>query len=148
MLEKNRSCLTINACLDSQETTVYFNPDGMGGSIVSDKTENSIELQTRNLSKLLLKHKSTHDFDYLSIDIEGAEDRVIDHNLLASYSFKCISIERPKKGTDKLLTQFGYLKVGEIPELDSFYVGSDFAKIYANNIKRVFRRKWSVFRTI
>lgn len=102
-LTNNRKCKCVEACLDSTAQVVDFAKKGeIGGIILSSNKFNAnssdiIKLQTRTLKSVLEEFNAPTTIDYLSIDIEGAEDRVLGEFDFSSYRFKCITIERPSE---------------------------------------------------
>jgi FkbM family methyltransferase len=127
-LQRNRTAKCVNACLDSKEGEVDFAQNGVYGGIVSKDCDNQeearimIKMKTRRLADVLEENGAPAIIDYLSIDVEGAEDRVLLGFPFEKYRFKCITIERPSPQLRSLLDQSGYLLVREIPGLDCFYI--------------------------
>lgn len=102
-LKRNRRVICVNACLDAGESFVTFVKSGMFGGIVSSDTDNKLndrgsellEIKTVTLEQLLKKLNAPTEIDYLSVDIEGAEERVLGGFPFDEYKFKCMTIERP-----------------------------------------------------
>lgn len=128
-LKKNRSCQCINACLDSVEREVVFT-DGLGlyGGIVAEGTDNNSSpaptrrIKTETLATILQKHNCPQTIHYLSVDVEGAEERVLASFPFQTHHFLAATIERPSDGLRQLLRDNGYLLVAEYPNLDAFYI--------------------------
>eukprot|EP00889_Picochlorum_renovo_P005735 jgi/Picre1/32765/NNA_001051.t1 len=89
---------------------------GWAGGIVSNRTDNSETtlgvkktLEAVSLIDVLQKAKAPQTIDYFSFDIEGAEDMVLQENVLQSFKFQVISVERPSEGLAALLQKYGYI---------------------------------------
>jgi hypothetical protein len=52
--------------------------------------------------------------DYLSLDVEGAEDYIMKDFPLDKYQFLCLTVERPKGVLKALLDKHGYKHVLEV----------------------------------
>lgn len=148
LLRRNRGCLCVNACLDSTESQVDFYAGGKFGGIVSDGTDNkpSQELavetvNTTTLERLLGDCSAPKLIDYLSIDVEGAEERILLHFPFDQYRFNCLTVERPTDRLRTRLAECGYVLIKEIPGLDCFYVHADYLEQYFNNTLAFFRKK-------
>jgi FkbM family methyltransferase len=141
-LVKNRKCRCVNVCLDAMEGEVDFKLNDVFGGIirnqneqhVSNQSESSvIRLSTRPLTAVLQECGAPREIDYLSIDIEGAEEQVFAGLDLERYMFKTITIERPTEATQKLLISAGYECVKMLPGLDYYYIHNSFKKEYIRN---------------
>ncbi|TSA36843.1 MAG: FkbM family methyltransferase [Verrucomicrobiaceae bacterium] len=128
-LKKNRSCRCVNVCLDSEERDVVFT-DGQGlyGGIVDDETDNaslsipSRRIKTETLAAIMQRYNSPQTVHYLSVDVEGAEERVLAGFPFQTHRFLAATIERPSRALRQLLSGNGYLLVAEMPDLDAFYI--------------------------
>lgn len=140
---RNVSCL--NVCIDSVEGEVEFAQRDVLGGIVADDTDNTriqpqmadgpiITLQARPLLSVLLDENAPQTIDYCSIDVEGAEDRILCDFSFDKYTFKCMTIERPKPRLRSILVKNGYIPVKEIPNHDVFYIHESFYHEYERNI--------------
>ena len=102
----------------------------MFGGIISSETDNKpdspegdvIVVPTTTLSNLLGKLSAPKKIDYLSIDIEGAEERVLKGFPFSDYHISCITIERPSQTLRTILEANGFTLIKEIPGLDCFYL--------------------------
>lgn len=128
LLKLNRTVSCINVCLDSEQRKVKFMPDGVFGGIMAEDCDNkgisadaSIEMTTRTLVDILDEDNAPIIIHYLSIDVEGAEDRVLLDFPFDRYKFMCITIERPSAMLSAKLETAGYILVKNIPGLDIFY---------------------------
>lgn len=153
-LKSNRNCRCINKCVDKQSGSVKFALDGVMGGIVdsdcdntSDKGRNTIEVNAIQLLELLKEENAPQIIDYLSIDIEGAEDRALLKFNFKEYTFNCITIERPSQGLREVLSRNGYILIKEIPGLDCHYIHSSFIDKYKSNLldfgeKKFLTKRW------
>lgn len=140
-LEKNRQCYCINTCVDKDQGYVDFIVNGVNGGILADDCDNKVSknrittrVETMQLLTLLEKFNVPETIDYLSLDVEGAEDRVLLGFNFDRYIFNCITVERPSKDLRALLESKKYIQVKEIPGLDCFYIHSSFLKQYQKNL--------------
>jgi hypothetical protein len=129
--------------VDSTECEVDFTCRGRHGGIVAENTDNkpgsdtssdSVRLKTRSLGAILRECDCPRVIDYLSIDVEGAEDRVLSAFPFAEYRLNCLTVERPGEPLKALLARNGYLLLKEIPTLDCFYIHSEFLGEYVKNM--------------
>ena len=155
-LQRNRSATCLNACLDQSEGEVDFVlRDVMGGIVDLDvdnkrvgegKGHKVLRLKTTSLTRVLEDQGAPDVMDYLSIDVEGAEERVFGGFDFRRYTFKSITIERP---TDLLRTRFkdhGYMVLKEVPHFDCFYVHQDFMEEYVSNLFQFYSKNHLAFR--
>ena len=144
-LQNLRRSTCLNLCIDSEEGVIDFVDLGATGGIVALDTDNKYEdivgnetaiirLKTTTLEKVLDEHNAPREIDYLSIDVEGAEERVLSNFDFEKYLFRCISIERPTDVLRKVLHDQGYLIIKEIPGLDVFYIHGEFQDTYLRNL--------------
>lgn len=149
LLKQNRSAKCLNICLDSAEGEVDFAlRDVMGGITGLDNkgsdinANNIVRLSTVPLIKVLSDNDAPSIIDYLSIDVEGAEERILADFDFQKYMFRCITIERPSKILRNLFKENGYFLIKEIPGLDCFYVHNDFLDEYMKNLFMFFNKKF------
>jgi FkbM family methyltransferase len=86
-LKENRRVQCLNVCLDSSEGEVNFTLRDVFGGIVDENLDNSslnkissdkiIKLKTVPLLSILKEHQAPNIIDYLSIDVEGSEERIL-----------------------------------------------------------------------
>lgn len=137
-IQRNRSSELIGKCVaDQVGRAVDFRTDnGMLGGIVSDGTDNSptvrglegarvTQMTTTTLEHELREHNAPPLIDFLSLDIEGAEYRVLKNFPFSQYTFRCMCIERPSPSLDVLLDKNGYVQVAHL-SFDVMYVHRDF----------------------
>lgn len=150
-LRRVRNAICLNVCVDSQEGEVDFVHRDVLGGIVDNDTDNKREaigitqanifrLKTKTLSSILKSENAPHTIDYFSIDVEGAEDRVLCEFPFDEYKFKSMTIERPKPRLREVLARNGYLSVKEIPNHDVFYIHQSFYREYERNIFQFWSR--------
>ena len=142
-LEKNRSCRCINACVDRENGTAEFAMRGVMGGIADDDCDNPktgrarrITVETVTLKTLFEREHVPAEIDYLSIDIEGAEDRALLAFPFEDYRFHCLTIERPSAALRQVLDTHDYRLIKKIPDLDCFYIHDSFSRDYHQNLKR------------
>ena len=136
-----RRATCLNVCLDGAVGTVDFSLDDLMGGIVADDTDNRrvdpanevVTLPTTTLLQVLDEHQAPQTIDYLSLDVEGAEERILLNFDFTSYRFRCLTIERPSARLQATLEQAGYRLVAQIPGLDHFYVHESFEADYHRN---------------
>ena len=154
-LKYNRNAICLNYCLDQSEGEVDFVLRGVFGGIVdrdvdnkkSDKkTDKVIKLKTISLIDVLENHHAPSIIDYLSIDVEGAEERILAGFDFRKFTFRCITIERPTKHLRHLFEDHGYILIKNIPWLDSFYIHKDFLIEYKKNKFQFYRKKYLAMR--
>lgn len=142
-LSRNRSCACANVCIDSVAGAVDFALRGTVGGIIDDQTDNkgfsdsdsTLRISSVTLFDLLKRSGSPEIIDYLSMDIEGAEERALIAFPFSDYLFRTITLERPSTKLRDRLAQYGYVLVKEIPGLDCFYVHSSFQECYLSNVR-------------
>jgi FkbM family methyltransferase len=154
-LIKNRHVTCLNLCLDRCEGDVTFVDKSASGGIVAHDVDNKAtnigthkisNLKTRSLNTVLEEQKAPSIIDYMSIDVEGAEERILADFNFNGYTFKCITIERPTQLLRELLKNYGYIFIKEIPRLDSLYVHQDFYNEYQINFAEFYKKKYLTLR--
>ncbi len=134
-----RRAVCVNACVDGEAGVVQFRKDGLFGGIVDTNRETATEasevvtMPTVTLVELLERHGAPKAIDYLSVDVEGAEERMLSGFDYRRYCFRCMTIERPGAALREVLARNGYRLVKELPGLDAFFVHNDFLADYAEN---------------
>ena len=142
-LTRHRQCECINVCLDETPGNVEFALDGVLGGIVSDETDNRpavrherlerlaseariLTLEAVPLGDLLDRHAAPAVIEYLSVDLEGAETRVLRSFPFDRYTFLAMTIERPTPELNRLLIEDnGYRFVRNV-RYDTYYVHESF----------------------
>lgn len=142
-LKRNRKATCVNTCLDQTEGEVDFILREGRGGIAGHNLDNSIDtkdsflsikMKTMTLTKLLEIHDAPQMIDYLSIDVEGAEERILIDFDFNAFTFKTITVERPSKQLRSCFRENGYILIKEIPNLDCFYIHKSFKKEYKKNL--------------
>lgn len=153
-LKKVRKAICLNICIDNKEGTVKFVQDGLTSGIVDDDTDNIdndkllktniVVLQTKTLENILRSNNAPKVIDYLSIDIEGAEERALSNFPFDEFRFNCITIERPSTKLREVLAFNGYLIIKDIPNIDAFYLHKDFMEDFGQNFLSYWKnnKKW------
>lgn len=120
---------------DVEGAVVKFRVDnGLLGGIVAPNTDNNettrgeellsaqiIEMRTRTLAGILDEFEAPRKIDFLSLDVEGAEELVLANFPFDEYQFRCIAVERPSPTLDILLDKNGYRQVAHL-HYDVIYV--------------------------
>ncbi|MCH2175310.1 MAG: FkbM family methyltransferase, partial [Lentisphaeria bacterium] len=117
-LNEVRSVNCIQVCIGNEGEQVSFSANGLFGGIVGlDNKEdpNSIMVNTRSLANILKENNAPNIIDYLSIDIEGAEDLALLNFPYDTYTFLCLTIERPSQNLRECLKNNGYILIKELP---------------------------------
>ncbi|HQZ64036.1 MAG TPA: FkbM family methyltransferase [Planctomycetaceae bacterium] len=141
VLSKNRTACCINACVSSQVEKVRFLKNSTFGGIVASDCDNNpgtdsgveIEMETVPLESLLDSLSAPSVIEYLSVDIEGAEDRALLEFPFDRYTFLSATIERPSEKLCSVLNRNGYRLVCDIPGLDCYYIHESHADAYFKN---------------
>ena len=138
----NRNCICVNDCIDAQEATAEFRFDNKElGGIVGEDTDNCMKyrsqeiknlrannqifiLNTKTLQQVLVEHNAPKIIDYLSLDVEGAETRILGNFPFNKYIFLSMTIERPTPLLNRTLFDNGYVFVqnSKVMGYDSFYI--------------------------
>ncbi|MEM9096563.1 MAG: FkbM family methyltransferase [Pseudomonadota bacterium] len=134
-----RRAKSLNLCLDETDGEVDFAPHGMMGGIVAADTDNAdvpedaIRVRTRRLQDVLDEQNAPKVIGYLSIDVEGAEERVLRSFDFNAYRFNCITIERPSQMLRDRFREAGYIEVRHHPNLDTYLIHETFLETYNRN---------------
>jgi hypothetical protein len=75
----------------------------------SKKQEVTVMKHTLPLLEIFERFTVPKEVDYFSLDVEGAEYLILSSFPLNSYSFKILTIERPKEDAKSLLESHGYV---------------------------------------
>lgn len=114
----NRKCIVVSSPVSRSKGEIVkfrFHVDGEFGGIVGEGLDNSGEdskrdhlLATTTLTDILRHFNAPPVMDYLSLDVEGAEQYVLQGLDSTKYQFRVVTIERPKHHSHHLLAQAGY----------------------------------------
>jgi len=128
-LQRERKCKVVQAVVDSEDDgSVQFNmmTRGIGGIVANDTetppessrlqlsmegTKNVTTMPTVALCTILRKHKVPEWIDFLSLDVEGAEFRVMRTFCFKEFKFKTLTVSRPSEQLHSLLEENGYVHV-------------------------------------
>lgn len=139
-LKKNRNCICDNSCIDAKRSKVQFLNNAEVGGIVDEDTDNNLKVrrqllerlkdkitwrETITLKDLLRKHNAPKVIDYFSLDVEGAEERILKGFSFKEYTFLAITIERPTVLLNRILFENGYVFIRKSDvsnDFDSFYL--------------------------
>ena len=137
-LVRERNCACVRACVDDTRREVNYLYDRARGGIIDKDTDINPEdferhletakkegrlatVQTKTLGEILKEHNAPKFIDFFSLDVEGAETRILRNFDFKEYKFGALVIERASKELNEILFHNGYkfvqLRVG-----DSFYV--------------------------
>lgn len=140
-LTRNRTCRCVHACVDGTAQEVEFLSFGHLGGIIAPDTDNAREkrrglvesrrdriarVRTSTLLSVLEAQGAPKTIDYLSIDVEGAEHRILANFPFYHYRFRAITVERPTTQVHALLRTAGYV-LDRVHLYDGFYVSRDIA---------------------
>lgn len=162
-LRKHRSAALAPVCLDAKAGfTEFYRPSkktGCGGivDVDTDAKPNVMEWRrnegeiydvvranTQRIDTIFEEYGVPEVIDYLSIDVEGAEHRVFQAFDFSRHRMRTMTVERPKPPLKTVLSQNGYVEVGQI-KFDTFYVHKDLldpgeistrTAIYAESLNR------------
>jgi hypothetical protein len=121
-----RDCQVVGAVVGhTRMEEVSFRFQGVYGGIVgnkfdqkeqNDKKQNEATLKfTVPLLEVLQRYSAPKVIDYLSLDVEGAEDYIMENFPLDQYMIRVLTIERPNEALKKRLEGNGYVLVKRIP---------------------------------
>jgi Methyltransferase FkbM domain len=115
---------------------------GPFGGIVGDNFDNkraggtAEPRYTASLMSILKKFKAPKIIDYLSLDVEGAEEFIMtDFPFHEPYTFRVISIERPKEKLMKKLQDAGYTHVIDFKRGDTLWAHESVYKVGKQNLE-------------
>lgn len=89
-LTRNRNCLCENVAVNDYAGFVNFSSSDMGGKIVNSS---DIVITCDLLENILIRNQSPEFIDYLSIDIEGNEIKVLEKFPFNRWKFGLITVE-------------------------------------------------------
>lgn len=139
-LKRNRQCICDASVVDGRRGEVRFFANGDLGGIVADDTDNNPAVRGHllrerqqdihnriavTLEDILVKYDAPRVIDFLSLDVEGAEERILRTFPFNDYVFLSMSIERPTAALNQRLFAEGYQFVRKsqvLNNFDSFYV--------------------------
>ena len=133
-----RRCVCVRACIDRHAGTVDYVMSGDTSGIIAADTDNSTSMRAQRLARafaenrtrrlkavplsaILDQHGAPPVIDYLSLDIEGAEQRVLESFPFERYTILALTVERPTPVIHETLTKAG-LVLQRQHWNDGFYV--------------------------
>jgi FkbM family methyltransferase len=140
-LKERRQSLGLLTCVDSEARDVSFLCFGHMGGIVADDTDHSLRkrgdllqkhtdkitpMRTQRLVDILDSIEAPRKIQYLSVDVEGAEARILCGFPFDRYEFEAITVERPTPAVHKCLLEANYV-LAEIKWCDGFYLSRELA---------------------
>lgn len=158
-LINNRGCINLNVCLDYTDHEVDFRYDNnLFAGIVDHDTDNNperrkeqleasyenggiIRMMTKTLVQVLDECNAPHVIDFMSIDVEGAETRILRNFPFEKYIFLAIVIERPSPELNRILEENGYVFVKN-DICDTYYVHSTI-----NNFETIIKEQFTQIST-
>jgi FkbM family methyltransferase len=143
-LTANRSAECVNACLADKPGTVQFSMNAMHSGIVGVTDEELgevVNVEAQTLDNVLEACNAPSRIDYLSVDVEGAEDQVFAGFDLESRDVTCLTVERPSDDLRKRLDAAGYLAIKEIPGLDVFFLHKSHEEAYLQNVFSFYKKR-------
>ena len=138
LLKKLRSCTVLNTVVSRKQEYVNFTYKGEMGGIVnkkydnSDSNEESSSIKAHSLQSLL-KSLKLAKIDYLSLDVEGAEEDILTEEFDWSDVFRAITIERPSPRLCQRLFRRGYLYAGSVGDAAFIHISHPQALIVSKN---------------
>ncbi len=139
LIRKRRGADCVNACIDQASGEADFLQLGYLGGIVGEDTDHSKamrpslvarrspeRLATMTLASVLDGASAPRQIDYLSLDVEGAEYRVLRDFPFERYTFSAMTIERPTPVLHELLAARGYV-LTKTRFFDGFYLSEAIA---------------------
>ena len=135
-LKVNRKCHIYTDAVDSDDNSevLYRVLNGPSGGIIGNDTDNNPKVRnirgnnariqkmtTRTLESILDEVGAPRVIEYLSLDVEGAETRILRTFPFHKYTFLAMTIERPTKELNELLFKNGYHFVKN-SKMDTFYI--------------------------
>lgn len=152
-----RRCTTVNTCIDESRRPVQFILSGDTSGIVADDTDNSFAMRREKIRRLNAKgHVRTLDaqpiaeilkvhgappiIDYFSLDVEGAEERIIKSFPFDAHRVLAMTVERPTNVLHDVLRAAGLVMVRQHMN-DGFYLHQTLLSAGDREKAPVFRRK-------
>ena len=151
-LRQVRRAKCLNICVDARDGEIDFVQRAQLGGIIADDTDNRdrgpetergavVRMEARSLHSILRSENAPRVIDYLSIDVEGAEGRILGGFPFEDYVFNCMTVERPKDRLREVLMQNEYKVIREVPGLDVFYIHKSFEAEYLKNVYAFWQRR-------
>ncbi len=132
----HRKCITAAAFVGGKDDMqpIHVSLDnGVFGGIVGEEFDNkkgkTEKRYTVSLNTVFEQFAVPHDIDYMSLDVEGAEELIMKDFPFDSYKIKFMTIERPRPSLQALLKEHGYVFVMKLVYWgDTLWVHEDVIK--------------------
>ena len=130
-IRAGRNCTLVEAPIAANEREVIFMLVGEVGGIVdrhmdhlsTKKTRSHLTMKSRRFEEVLESVGAPRVIDYLSLDVEGAENEVLSNSFpFDRYIFLLMTIEQPPPPLNARLLAQGYLWVKNVHDAETFYV--------------------------
>lgn len=140
-IRRLRRAVCVNSCVDVHVGSVEFLCNGYTGGIVAEDTDNCSRVRgrllrtnktsisrmsTTTLGAVLDEVRAPHEIEYLSLDVEGAELRVLQGMPFDRYSVMAMTVERPTRAIHDLLGTNGFV-LAKRHLCDGFYLSKPVA---------------------
>ena len=112
-----RDCQVVAAIVgDKRMDEVHFRSDaGDHSGIAGEGFDNGVKFKSRSqkkytvtLHEILIRFNAPKHIDYLSLDVEGAEELIMLHFPFSDYHISILTVERPKERLRNLLETNGF----------------------------------------
>jgi FkbM family methyltransferase len=133
-LRQARTCTVVEAAIDSHERNTTFLLAGGYGGLVGRGLDNfrrhpkgtgpappAFNVTTRRFVDVLAAAKAPRTISYMSVDVEGAEGRVLTPAVLSRHTILTLTVERPSPSLVALLFAHDYLFVKTV-DFDGHFV--------------------------
>lgn len=138
-LKKNRSCICVSSLVDEVDDiektlivpsySIYRYGDLLSyiegdrdGDMKKNQNDVSMTLKTKSLTTILTENNAPKLMEFLSLDTEGSELRILKGLDFTRYNFKliCVEFNHSRTEINQLLLSKGYTHIGE-SSIDDFY---------------------------
>jgi hypothetical protein len=111
---------------------------GDHGGILGTKFDNGLKFKSKSkveytvtLLEILERYHAPKVIDYLSLDVEGAEEFIMQHFPLSNYKIRTMTIERPADGLRRILESHGYQQMMRLSRWgETLWVHQDYIKYF------------------
>jgi FkbM family methyltransferase len=121
-LTSNRSCICLNTVIDDKDGTVIFNNHQSWSSITDTPSDNTEYRQAITINRVLGENNAPTNIDYLSIDCEGNELKILKTLDFKQYNVSVVTVEHNAK----------YYGPGYKNEIRSYLESQDFVYVKTN----------------
>lgn len=137
-----RSCEVIAAAVSSREGQAFFEfgqqkhplgerfaySHGVFGKLTGRNTSSTTPVWTMPFARLLREHRTPRTIDFMSLDCEGNEDRVMETFPWETHIISVLSTEHPKPSLKAKLAAHGYTAICTVGNTDTVFVHWDTMK--------------------